>query len=148
MVKRLLRAVKGVLRRDQSGNKELVSSPDSEDEPIVITIHPSETSVSDIKRPKALVIDSATGEVIKASQEKTIVPKQESREIEKTPPVVELPPNLPDDLMKLALINETFRQGIMAIEKLGLDEDLRQRALYDLSKKYYKERDRYMKPSQ
>ena len=46
---------------------------------------------------------------------------------------------LPKDIAKLAAQNQAFAQGIFALQKLNLDEDLFQDALEKLRKKYYKQ---------
>src|SRR5438270_12722140 len=84
---------------------------------------------------KAITIDSNTGEVVQE------IPQDINTEYQSLSPVAkQLPPNLPHDIVRLAAQNNAFFQGILAIKKLNLDEDLFLEAIEDLRRKYYKDR--------
>lgn len=55
-----------------------------------------------------------------------------------------LPPNLPDDVIELAAINDAFLQGVLALQKMKLDDDLFLKAVNDLRKKYDNLREPYI----
>ena len=55
-----------------------------------------------------------------------------------------LPPNLPEDVIELAAINDAFLQGVLTLQKMKLDDDLFLRAVNDLRKKYDNLREPYV----
>lgn len=55
-----------------------------------------------------------------------------------------LPAHLPDDVLELAAINDAFLQGILALQKMKLDDDLFLQAVNDLRKKYDNLRNPYV----
>jgi hypothetical protein len=55
-------------------------------------------------------------------------------------------PYLPMDIIRLASQNAAFRQGILALQRMNLDEDLFQDAIEDLRRKYYRERSMIFQP--
>ena len=51
---------------------------------------------------------------------------------------------LPDDVVKLAALNSAFKRGLISLERLNLDDDLYWKAVEDLRRQYYKERQKYI----
>lgn len=97
--------------------KESAKPPTNKTEPIIIDLQSSKIVQHTDNQPDRVALEKA-----KAS----------------------LPPNTPEDIVHLTLINKAFREGIEAIKRLNLDEDLFQQAITDLYKKYRTERSKYL----
>jgi hypothetical protein len=70
--------------------------------------------------------------------------KIEDANLEHLSKINNLPPNLPNEVIQLAAINDAFLQGVMSLRKMNLDEDLFISAVSDLKKKYDKVRHPYV----
>jgi hypothetical protein len=135
MVKRFIRVISDSFRsheKQEHENNEVSSQP----EPEVI---PPESSQEEESLPKPTVtIDASTGKIIEAdtsldkNTESSLTLKQEE--------IAEKLHGHPEDIIKLAAINEAFYKGILALQHLNLDEDLYWQAIDDLRTTYYRVR--------
>lgn len=135
MVKRFIRVISNSFRSNEKQEHEN-NEVSSQSKPEVI---PPESSKKDESLPKPPVtIDASTGEIIEADA--PLEQKTESSLTLKQEEIADKLRGHPEDVIKLAAINEAFYKGILALQHLNLDEDLYWQAIDDLRKKYYRVR--------
>jgi hypothetical protein len=106
------------------------------------------SSVVQTEKPAAqVVINSTTGEVITEASSPAITTPG-SRTLQMQADTWGLRRNHSEDILRLAAINVAFREGLIALEALNLDDDLYWRAVEDLRRKYYSQRNLIMNPKQ
>jgi len=122
-----------------------------------IEIHAPAIEVKMSKAPSdttkgAVQEETGTSTPSKESPKETSLPKEdfdskvEQVSVEHIAKVNNLPPNLPEDILKLAAVNQAFLQGVKALQKMGLDDDIFFSAVQDLRKKYDNVREPLHKP--
>ncbi len=83
---------------------------------------------------RVIIVDSQTEQIVEDKPSEGKVDPRSLAVVQK-----QLPPGLPADIIRLAAQNKAFFQGVIALQRMNLDEDLFREAVEDLKKKYYKE---------
>ncbi|MFN2135041.1 MAG: hypothetical protein ACK2UK_03750 [Candidatus Promineifilaceae bacterium] len=91
-------------------------------------------SVKPGDRPQGIVIEHGPG-VDRQAVQSSLIGGHEPGRAEKV-----VPPRLPEDLISLAAQNSSFKQGILHLQALNLDDDLFIEAVEALRAKYYARR--------
>lgn len=141
MVKRFLRLISESNKKDENTETEVSEKkviPQSY-EAGALTPPQSEPSPE-----TQITIDAATGEVVEEPPTPEVIESSDLALAQKQTEIASRLLGHPEDIVKLAAINEAFYKGILTLQNLNLDEDLYWQAISDLRKKYYKARDPYL----
>jgi hypothetical protein len=141
MVKRFLRLISESNKNDEGTETEVSEKKVIPQSYEVGALTPPQSEPSPETQ---ITIDAATGEVVEEAPAPEVVESSDLALVQKQTEIASRLPNHPEDIVKLAAINEAFYKGILALQNLNLDEDLYWQAISDLRKKYYKARDPYL----
>ena len=135
MVKRFIRVISNALHSNEKSKRE--DEERSQDSKVEV-MKPEDSHIDVPRSRTQITIDGSTGEIVQ--EDLSLVETADSSLTIRQEEVAKNLPGHPEDVIRLAAINEAFYKGILALQNLNLDEDLYWQAIEDLRRKYYQVR--------